>query len=464
MLQSFECPNCQASLDYDAGAPLLTVRCSYCSSTVIVPDNLRSSRQHNQQSSEVLTEVVRLVGNGRKIEAIKLVREAFDVGLKEAKDLVDAIERHEDLHLGGTSFHTEAVTIDLTHLPTVQTSGSARGCGIFIAAMVILAIGIAAAFFFVVPSRTTTVFEQISSSIESGSETIIVEDEINNVIETVESALPAEAGSPDSNFAELVLTIGGEEGTGPGFFNDTRRIAIDGDGNIYAGDFEGGRIQVFDENGAFVTTWNAGKDLFMAGIAANRAGTVYVIKTRTIEMYNGLTGEFLGELPVPNSDRTNFRTAASGPDGSVYFIAKDRLVRLDNNGNITLDIIDPFANIPDFATTQEDAAIDGAGNIYLLGRETIYKLNPDGVFVDQIGSKGEAEDQFYISPRAIAVDGQGRIFVDDFWGIKVFEADGRYLTILENPGVSFDMMFNDNNELLVMDRNNNELRKYQLNQ
>ena len=464
MQQSFECPNCQASLDYDAESQALTVRCAYCSSTVIVPDNLRNTRQQSQQSSEVLTEVVQLVGNGRKIEAIKRVRENFNVGLKEAKELVDAIERHEDLHLGGTNFHTEAVTIDLTNLPNVQTSGSARGCGIFIAAMVLLAIGVAVAFFFVVPSRTTTVFEQITTSIESSSETIVIEDEINNVIETVEASLPEEAGiSTDPDFAELVLTIGSEEGTGPGFFNDTRRIAIDGDGNIYAGDYDGGRIQVFDETGEFVTTWNAGQDLYLAGIAANRAGTVYVIKTTDIEMYNGLTGESLGTVNLPG-ERTFFRTAASGPDGSVYFIAKDRLVRLDNSGNITLDITDPFANIPDFKTTQEDAAIDGAGNIYLLGSETIYKLNADGLFVDQIGSKGEAEDQFYTSPRAIAVDGQGRIFVDDFWGIKVFEANGRYLTTLENPGASFDMMFNDNNELLVMDRNSNELRKYQLNQ
>ena len=35
---------------------------------------------------------------------------------------------------------------------------------------------------------------------------------------------------------------------------------------------------------------------------------------------------------------------------------------------------------------------------------------------------------------------------------------------MAGPGVSFDMMFNDDNDLLVMDRNSNELRKYQLNQ
>ncbi|WP_420644752.1 hypothetical protein [Candidatus Leptofilum sp.] len=461
MLESFECPNCQASLDYDAKSQPLTVRCPYCSSTVIVPDNLRNQRQPNQQSSDVLTEVVQLVANGRKIEAIKLFRERFNVGLKDAKEVVDAIEQHEDIHLGGTSFHTAIVDVSTytptTTTPPVQTTSNRGGCLIL---GFLLAIGIFVAIGFVITTtaRQSGATSEFAQEIQEFQETssAIIEEEFT-VVETVVAATQA------PQFAEVVLRIGGEEGTGPGFFNDTRRLAIDGAGNIYTGDYSGGRIQVFDENGDFLTTWNAGQDLYLAGIAANRADTVYIIKTADIEMFNGLTGESLGTLTLPG-ERTFFRTAASGPDGSVYFIAKDRLVRLDNNGNITLDLTDPFANIPDFATTQEDAAIDGAGNIYVLGSETIYKLNAEGLFVDQIGSKGEAEDQFFTSPRSIAVDGQGRIFVDDFWGIKVFEGNGRYITTLENPGVSFDMLFNDDNELLVMDRNSNELRKYQLNQ
>ncbi|MCA9916983.1 MAG: hypothetical protein KC445_03480 [Anaerolineales bacterium] len=463
MQESFECPNCQATLDYDAQAQALTVRCDFCGSTVIVPDSLRRQRSPGRQSPEVLSEVVNLVQNGRKIEAIKVFRERFNVSLKEAKDVVDAIERHEDIHMGGTDFHTESVMVTYTNTPTVQTS-SGSGC-IGLIAILILIIAGAGAFFFISSSSTSDLVEDISSLTQAQTDTNTAEEDIAVVMSTIEAAVPGLPGaSADPDFAEVVMSIGGEEGTGPGFFNDTRRIAIDGDGNIYAGDYSGGRIQVFDETGEYVTTWNAGQDLYMAGIAANRAGTIYVVTTNSIETYNGLTGEFLGTVDIPNSQLTFFRTAASGPDGSVYFFAKDRLVRLDNNGNITLDITDPFANIPDFATTQEDAAIDGAGNIYLLGSETIYKLNADGQFVDQIGSKGEDEDQFYTSPRAIAVDGKGRIFVDDFWGIKVFEGNGRYITMLENPGVSFDMMFNDQNELLVMDRNSNELRKYQLNQ
>jgi sugar lactone lactonase YvrE len=260
------------------------------------------------------------------------------------------------------------------------------------------------------------------------------------------------------------MQVGGEEGIGPGFFNDTRRLAVDGEGNIYTGDYSGGRIQVFDAAGNFLATWNAGTELYMGGMTVDHGGTVYIVNIDTVEKYNGMTGEFLGTLALPGNQRTYFKTIATGPDGNVYLVADDRLIRLDNNGNVALDLDEPFANIPDFATTQDDIAIDGAGNIYILGRETVYKLNAQGQFVDQIGSKGDGEDQFFSTPTSLAVDGKGRIYADDFYGIKVFEGTGRYLATIDSPGVAFDMLVTKENDLLVMDRNGNEIRKYRLNQ
>jgi len=469
MLQSFECPNCQANLDYDAQTQALTVRCPYCNSTVIVPDTLRQQRGQNAQQPEVLAQIVQLVQNGRKIEAIKLFRETFNVGLKEAKDVVDAIQRQEDIHLGGTSFHTGSVTVSsYTATPPVQTSSSRGGCVVLFVALILILIG-AGAFFAINSSSQTSFVEQITSITQSNTETSTSEDDTLMVITTIEAIIPgqeqgrANEAPGEPAFAEVTLQFGGEEGIGPGFFNDTRRLAVDGEGNIYTGDYSGGRIQVFDAAGKFLATWNAGEDLYMIGMTVDRSGTAYVINVDSVEKYNGMTGEFLGTVDLPGGQRTYFRTAATGPDGNVYLVADDRLVRLDNSGNIVLDIADPFANIPDFATTQNDATIDGAGNIYVLGSETIYKLNSQGQFVDQIGSKGDAEDQFLTSPTSLAVDGKGRIFVEDFNGIKVFEGNGRYLTTIDSPGVSFDMVITDDNDLLVMDRNSNEVRKYRLN-
>ncbi len=466
MLQSFECPNCQANLDYDANSQAVTVRCSYCNSTVIVPDSLRQQRGSGSGQEQVLAEIVQLVQNGRKIEAIKRFRETFNVGLKEAKDVVDAIERHEDIHLGGTSFHTGTVTISsYTSTPPVQTSSGRTGCAI-LAVVIMLVLIAAGAIFLIIPATvgTSQIMEEISSETNSS------EDDTLIMVTTIEAMIPdleqgrVNESADEPAFAEVILQFGGEEGVGPGFFNDTRRLAVDGKGNIYTGDYSGGRIQVFDANGKFLATWNAGEELYMVGMTVDRNGTAYIINADAVEKHNGMTGEFLGTVDLPGGQSTYFRTAATGPDGSVYLIGKDRLVRLDNSGNVALDLADPFANVPDFGTTHEDAAIDGAGNIYMLGSETVYKLNAQGQFVDQIGSKGEAEDQFYTSPTAIAVDGKGRLFVEDFWGIKVFEGNGRYLGMIDSPGVTFDMIITDENDLLVMDRNGNEVRKYQLNQ
>src|SRR3990172_6181441 len=63
------------------------------------------------------------------------------------------------------------------------------------------------------------------------------------------SAIPG-LGGPGT----VVLSFGGE-GTGAGLFTDPRTVTVDGEGRIYAADFEGGRVQVFDSAGKFVTQW-----------------------------------------------------------------------------------------------------------------------------------------------------------------------------------------------------------------
>jgi hypothetical protein len=50
------------------------------------------------------------------------------------------------------------------------------------------------------------------------------------------------------------------------------------------------------------------------------------------------------------------------------------------------------------------------------------------------------------------VDGYGRVYVGDMKGIQVFDANGRYLTLIELKGVAFGMDFNGNNELFVAAR------------
>src|SRR4026209_2974935 len=74
---------------------------------------------------------------------------------------------------------------------------------------------------------------------------------------------------PDS-FAKVLFDFG-SEGIGPGMFNDARSIAVDGAGRIYVGEYTGGRIQVFDMEGKFITQWTVGdRKTILRGLAADR--------------------------------------------------------------------------------------------------------------------------------------------------------------------------------------------------
>src|SRR5256885_5060047 len=96
MTHSFECPSCGGPLDYNGGAEL-TIRCPFCSNSVIVPEELRAMPAATQAdffsnlrgNAPKFAELARLVRANRQIEAIKLYREIFGVGLREAKEAVE---------------------------------------------------------------------------------------------------------------------------------------------------------------------------------------------------------------------------------------------------------------------------------------------------------------------------------------------------------------------------------------
>lgn len=460
MTQSFQCPNCHAPLEYDEVHAAATVRCEYCGSTVIVPEVLRGAVRKpvsGMNQAFVLAEAAQLVQRGQKIEAIKRVREAFGMGLKEAKDVADAIERHETVHLGEMSAGSAQIGMasGSTYPPVqVQTARSPWlriGCAL----LVLLIVGA-----FVVPFLLSGgIMWWVGSQAEEAGVFEVVEQALEGT--AVFPSISTDSIAPEEPaFAQVVQQFGGQEGIGPGFFNDTRRLAVDGAGNIYAGDYSNGRIQVFDAAGNFLSQMNVGEDVYMTSMTVDRQGIVYVGYRQQILRFDGTTGAALDPLPY----QMDARTMATAPDGSLVIMAEERLLRLDAQGNVVLDLADPFAAIADFAMTYEDVAVDGAGNIYVLGSETVYKLDGNGRFINRFGSRGDGEDQFRGSATSLAVDGQGRVYVNDFAGIKVFDGNGRYLATIPFNGVAFDMLFTTQNQLLVMDRNGNQVLTYELSQ
>ncbi|MGB5062033.1 MAG: ribosomal protein L7/L12, partial [Candidatus Promineifilaceae bacterium] len=177
MLDSLNCPSCHASLDLPENLTQPIVKCPYCSTTVIVPEELRQSQKRAEGSQSYdrgVAEILELIQSGNKIEAIKQYRQLFNVGLKEAKDAVDALEMN---------------MVGAVYMPStaVQRGSSCLG-GLFALVLILGAIG-AAAFFFLRPSIST-----ISN--------------IDEAVSLISESVPTQLASVVLNGPELLLPVG----------------------------------------------------------------------------------------------------------------------------------------------------------------------------------------------------------------------------------------------------------------
>ncbi len=263
--------------------------------------------------------------------------------------------------------------------------------------------------------------------------------------------LPRKESKP--GFANVVFDVG-KEGIGPGMLNDARSIAVDGAGRIYVGEYTGGRIQVFDPDGKFVTQWSIGdRKTILRGLAADRKGTVYIVEGGRIDRYRGETGEKLGQVEY---ERNGFDDVAVGADGGLvaaWQSNRDDIVTFDANGKLVRTITEAISGASGDSELAMRVAVDGAGYIYALGRfnNGVFKFGRDGKFINRFGGDGDQAGQFR-APYSIAVDGYGRVYVGDMKGIQVFDANGRYLSLINVKNVAFGMTFNDKNELFVVAR------------
>lgn len=265
---------------------------------------------------------------------------------------------------------------------------------------------------------------------------------------------PTKSPTPDApGFAKLLMKFGGQ-GIGPGLFTDARSIAVDGDGRIYAGDYTGGRIQVFDAEGKFITQWMVDAKMPLRGLAADRRGNLYVVQSGKIRRYEAQTGNPLGELNYP--DGWGFDDVAIAADGGLvtsFRKGSDDIVRFDSAGRVTKVIRAAISTQSDRSELNMRVAVDGLGNVYALGtfNDAVFKFTPEGRFVTRFGGDGDQPGQFRAA-HAVAVDNQGRVYVSDIKGVQVFDTNGRYLDRFKPEGSAFGLLFNDKNELFVAAR------------
>ena len=267
----------------------------------------------------------------------------------------------------------------------------------------------------------------------------------------------------ESNFASVALEFG-SEGIGAGQFKDARAVAVDGDGRIYVGEYGGGRVQVFDAEGKFLTQWMVDRERVLLNLAADRKGTVYAVHSNAILRYEGATGRPLGEVAKsPASRYENYSDAFVALDGSLYAIGtNDNILRISPEGEVRT-VVDTRASTGE-RLSLDKLAVNGTGTIYALDRSSsmVFKFSSDGRFINRFGGRGEQPGQVF-SPHNIAIDGQGRVYVSDtFRAVHVFDAEGRYLDSFGGREVTFGLAINDRNEIFASLRNRHKIVKFVL--
>lgn len=466
-IRAFKCPTCGAPLEPEVGS--LTMKCSYCGSTVIIPESLRTRPPSAGPSmGEVFNfglngvDLNKIVGNAMQLpQAIQLAKqgridEAANIYSQitgmEHDDAVRSIEAMAAGHAvsltSGTPGYTwpgasatrysgsGAASPPSSAGGTISTTatGSGRSCG--------LLIGIIAG-----------VLVLIGALIGAG-------------LYLFGGRNPLAGGVP-IGFSSKQMSFG-SEGIGPGMFQDPRNIGLDGSGNITVADYEDGRIQTFSPTGKFVSgftlTSKSGKP-YVSGMAIGRDGSIYVAHDWEISVYSP-AGK---EIKKVGDDNHRYEAVVMGADGKLYAVENEEgIVRFNPDLTVDLEIPQTFSKITGDQELDSKLAVDGLGNMYLVGafNYLVLKYSPDGTYVDQFGGEVKDASVFqpgkFVSPESIAVDGYGRIYVADFGGIQVFDSSGVYLNSIDtNNGAIFGMVFDDQNNLYTI-TNQSQVTEYRV--
>jgi len=417
MPELLRCPTCSAPLD----APAIhdtTARCPYCSASFRLDDRSGQPGGASGPQSAAVAEVLRLLRAGNRIGAIKVFREQFGGGLKEARDAVARLE----------------ATLPPGSVPKPNVAAGLVGCAVLV--IVLAVAGVLAT--------------------RRGSPPPAI-DPRPAAAGTAPAPAPAAPPEPPA-FADVVLRFG-SEGTGAGRFEDARSVAVDGAGRVYVAEYGGGRVQVFDSLGTFVTQWMADPKMPLVDMEVDRGGTVYVVQGGRIRRYEGATGRLLGNVRGAGESVNDLFLAL---DGTLWAAAGWADVVHLSRGGAVLRRVDLRQSVDGASPAR--LVVSGKDEVYALDRFTseIYRLDATGKFVDRFGGKGDGPEQFRWATD-LAIDGRGRVYVSDVGrGIRVFDAAGHFVDAFGGREVVFGIAFDDHDALYAAQRNNHQIVKFRL--
>ncbi len=461
MNDTFNCPACGAPLDYKGSDPI--IRCPYCNSSVIVPENLRGRPKFSTERSDFtfgkldmnglikqarrINEVKELAKAGKIQQAVFLYREISGSDEAAAQEAVARLAAGQPLVLSGTStldassavWASDSI-VEITRSPTAgKTSASALN---WIVAIIVF-VAIAGA---VIP--TLAAFGGVA----------MIMREFNMPVEV---NIPAV--SLPMSFASRELSFGGE-GSGAGLFDDPRAIAVNPtNGEIYAAGYSDGRVQVFGADGTFITQWiisaEKGNKPYFDDMAVARDGAIYIPVFGALQKYDS-RGALLKAIKL---DGDYIENLDIGADGTLVAVANgEDILWLTPEGELLRRVDAAVSSISDDSELDAKVAVDGLGKVYMLGafNNAVFVYSPEGRYLNRFGGDGDESGQFR-APMAIEVDGKGRVFVSDIKGVQVFDGNGRYLNVVKMSGVAFGIAFDDPGRLYAT-TNNNKIEKYDI--
>lgn len=278
-----------------------------------------------------------------------------------------------------------------------------------------------------------------------------------NALPTLDVPEPAQPEQPVAPIspARQVLVFG-SEGKGLNQFDDARYFGIDGAGNMYVGQHSDQLpVQVFDDSGMLIANWALPEPRYLTGLAVDSKGTVYLLQGGELRAYNGMTGEPLKQFVTDG----RFQSIVTTFDDKLVAVGDEVIVRFDADGVEEMRTAQPLSETLGERLSVSNVAVDAEGNIYIVSTfiKTVFKFSAEGRFVDRIGSEGDSIGQFRTSPDAIAVDHRGRLYVGDSHGVQVLGSSGSFLFLIDIEGYTFDLAFNPQGQLVVLDRNAHQI-------
>ncbi len=271
--------------------------------------------------------------------------------------------------------------------------------------------------------------------------------EIKNMLQDPIAAFSGESTIP------AVLEFGGT-GMSAGYFQNPEHVCISSDGNIYIGEYESGKIQIFDSEGNYLEQLSIGKtdNLYLHSMALSRDDLLYLVYDSELYVHDAETGELLDSLQHP--DGWGFDDVEVCDDGRVvasWYCNSDDIIKFSPDGSVDFLLREAISTQSGDSELDTDVTVDGAGNIFAYGsfNGSIFKFSSEGRFLNRFGSDGDRPGQF-TSPLSFCIDQQGRLWVSDFRELIVFDNDGTYLDSFDIGMTVYDMVMGDGYQLYAI--------------